>query len=182
MIISFGGSIGSGKSGIARRLAKKLGWPYYDMGGLRRELATERGLTLEEFNKLGETDPRTDLDVDEYQKKLGQEQDNFVIVGRTSWHFIPQSVKLFLKVDPQIGAERLFKDLQNRNEAKNLKIVADVLAANQRRLKSDARRYQKYFKIDVGDEAHYDYVIETTNLNEDEVFQAVCAIIDHILK
>lgn len=182
MIITFGGTIGSGKSGIARRLADKLGWPYYDMGDLRRKLAAERGMTLEEYNKLGETDPSTDTDVDEYQKRLGEETDNFVISGRTSWHFIPHSVKLFLKVDPQIGAERVFHNLQNRNEANNLNSPAAVLAANKRRMESDSLRYKKYFGIDVYDESHYDHVIDTSRLTEDEVFARVCDIIEHIAK
>lgn len=182
MIITFGGTIGSGKSGIARRLADKLGWPYYDMGDLRRKLAAERGMTLEEYNKLGETDASTDIDVDEYQSKLGKETDNFIISGRTSWYFIPHSVKLFLKVDPNIGAERVFQSLQGRNEASNLQTVDDVLAANRRRMESDALRYKKYFNIDVYDESHYDYVIDTSHLNEDEVFAKVCDIIEHIAK
>ncbi len=178
MIISFGGSIGSGKSGVARRIAEKLGWPYYDMGDIRRKLAAERGMTLEEFNKLGEIDPKTDTDVDEYQAKLGKENDNFVITGRTSWHFIPHSLKLFLKVDPRIGAERVFRSLAGRNEADGLDSVDDVLAANQRRVESDRLRYKKYFNIDVYDESHYDHVIDTSKISQDEAFAKVCAIIE----
>jgi len=178
MIISFGGSIGSGKSGVARRIAEKLGWPYYDMGDIRRKLAAERGMTLEEFNTLGETDPKTDTDVDEYQVKLGKENDNFVITGRTSWHFIPHSLKLFLKVDPRIGAERVFRSLSGRNEADGLDSVDDVLAANQRRVESDRLRYKKYFNIDVYDESHYDVVIDTSAITQDEAFAKVCAILE----
>jgi cytidylate kinase len=48
MIISIGGTHGSGKSTIAKMLAKKLNWPHYYMGGLRRETAKKKGLTLAE--------------------------------------------------------------------------------------------------------------------------------------
>jgi cytidylate kinase len=180
MIISFGGSIGSGKSGVARSLAQKLGWPYYDMGDIRRKLAAERGMTLEELNILGESDPKTDTEVDEYQEKLGKEQDNFVISGRTSWHFIPHSLKIFLKVDPLIGAERVFKSLAGRNEADGLDSVETVLAANQRRVESDRLRYKKYFNIDVYDESHYDHVVDTSHITQNEAFERVCAIIEAI--
>ena len=71
MIISFCGAEGAGKSTIAQMLAEKLGWPRYYMGGLRRQKARERGLSLEESNKLGESAPSTDLEVDMYQKELG---------------------------------------------------------------------------------------------------------------
>ncbi|MCX6797924.1 MAG: AAA family ATPase [Candidatus Falkowbacteria bacterium] len=61
MIISISGNHGSGKSTIAESLADKLNWPRYYMGGLRRAAAKKRGLTLAEYNKLGEVDPKTDL-------------------------------------------------------------------------------------------------------------------------
>lgn len=182
MIISFGGSEGSGKSGMAKRLAKELGWPYYDMGSLRRSRATELGLTLEEYNKLGEIDPRTDTEVDEYQKKLGQEQDNFVIVGRTSWHFIPHSLKIFLKVSLEVGSQRVYNDLVNRKqEASNLKTLEDVRASLKRRLASDIYRYQTYFKIDVYDPQHFDVIIETDNLSEEEVYQKILQFVQEKL-
>ncbi|NUM42573.1 MAG: AAA family ATPase, partial [Leptospiraceae bacterium] len=98
MIISISGAHGSGKSTVAQMLAKKLFWPRYYIGGLRREAAKKRGLTLAEYNALGETDPTTDTEVDEYQRQLGLSSDNFIIEGRTSWYFIPHSFKVYLDV------------------------------------------------------------------------------------
>ena len=101
MIISLSGAPGSGKSTVAQMLADKLSWPRYYMGGLRREAAKKRGLSLAEYNKLGETDIKTDKEVDEYQRELGEKEDNFVIEGRTSWYFIPHSLKIYLDVSPE---------------------------------------------------------------------------------
>lgn len=173
MIISFGGSEGSGKSGIAKRLAKDLGWSYYDIGMLRRSRAAELGLTLEDYNKLGEVDPRTDTEVDEYQEKLGKEKDNFVIVGRTSWHFIPHSLKIFLKTRLEVGAERILKDPTRRNEAKNLKTLEDVKASMKRRLKSDHYRYQTYFQLDVYNPKNFDWLLDTSDITEEEAYTRV---------
>lgn len=119
MIISFSGVPGAGKSTIAKMLAQKLGWPRYYMGGLRRQKAKERGMTLEEYNKLGETDPSTDLEVDRYQEKLGKEKDDFIIEGRTSWYFIPHSLKIYLDVDLNKGSERIYWQLKDKNNNKN---------------------------------------------------------------
>jgi len=180
MIISFSGAQGSGKSTIAERLAKKLGWPRYYVGGLRREAAKKRGLTLSEYNKLGETDPETDLEVDKYQEKLGKEQDNFIIEGRTSWYFIPHSFKIYLDVEREAGAKRIFGHLQqknDRNEDVNLKSWEDVLASNEKRLESDRLRYQKYYQIDVNDLKHYDFYLDTTKFNQDEVFAQVWEVV-----
>ena len=105
MIITISGLPGAGKTSVGKMLAEFWGWPFYSMGNLRRQAAAQRGLTLAEYNALGENDPQTDLAVDRYQEELGKTQDNFVIEGRTSWHVIPQSIKIFLTVEPQIGAQ-----------------------------------------------------------------------------
>ncbi len=173
MIITFSGLPGSGKSGVARRLAEELAWPYYDIGGLRRQKAAERGMTLEEYNELGKTDPSTDLEVDNYQAQLGRDNDNFIIVGRTSWHFIPHSLKIFLSCRLEVGAVRIFNDPSARNEANGLNSVDDVIASLKNRLEVDNYRYQKYFSIDVHDEKNYDWVLDTSDLNQEEVYQKV---------
>jgi len=176
MIITINGTAGSGKSTIAKMLAKKLGWPRYYIGGIRRQKAKERGMTLAEYNKLGETDFATDSEVDQYQKKLGETKDNFIIEGRTSWYFIPHAIKIYFKVDEQGGAQRVFNELKKsnkRNEDKNLKTFNNVLTSHRQRKQSDIKRYKKYYNIDVYDKSHYDYVIDTTKLNKKQVFVKV---------
>jgi len=176
MIISIGGTIGSGKSTIAKNLAKKLEWPHYYMGGLRREIAKKRGMTLAEYNKLGEKDPATDLEIDKYQKKLGETKDNFIIEGRTSWYFIPHSLKICIYVDEKTGAKRVFEELKKtdqRNEDKGLMTFDDVLKSMKKRLQSDKKRYKKYFDIDVFDKKNYDFTLNTTNLDEKQAFEEV---------
>ena len=185
MIISLGGAQGSGKSTIAEKLAEELGWPRYSVGGLRREAAKARGLTLAEYNKLGEEDPSTDFEVDEYQKKLGETEDNFVIEGRTSWFFIPHSLKIYLDVSLDEGARRIFSHLQqknDRNEDVDLKSLEDVKVSNERRLASDKLRYQKYYGVDVNDKKHYDFYLDTTDLPPDAVLKKVLAFVQERLQ
>ena len=91
MIITIAGDPGSGKSTIARMLAAKLGLMYYSIGAKRRMMAEEREMTLEELNQLGEKEDFTDREVDEWQKKLGETRDGFIMEGRTSFFFIPNS-------------------------------------------------------------------------------------------
>ena len=185
MIISLSGALGSGKSTVAQRLADKLGWPRYYMGGLRREAAKKRGLTLEEYNQLGESDPSTDFEVDEeYQKQLAAREPNFIIESRTAWHFLPDSFKVYLDVEIEAGAKRIFANLQqknNRNEADNLNSWEAVLTSNKKRFQSDRLRYQKYYQIDVYDPKNYDFYLDTTNLTLDQVFQHVYEAVESYL-
>ncbi|MFA4942217.1 MAG: cytidylate kinase family protein [Patescibacteria group bacterium] len=177
MIISLSGANGSGKSTLSQKLSDKLGWPRYSMGTIRREAALKQGLSLAEYNKIGEQDPQNDRIVDEYQKELGKTQDNFIIDGRTSWYFIPHSLKIYLDVAIEVGAQRVWKDIQERgqreNEDKNIRSYEDALKSLKQRRQSDTDRYQKYYNIDVNDKKHYDYYLDATDLTPEEAFDRV---------
>jgi len=177
MIISFSGNAGSGKSTLAKKIAKELNWPRYYIGGLRRAKARERGMTLAEYNKLGEVDSSTDKEVDEDQKELGKKEDNFIIEGRTSWYFIPHSLKIYIHVDPKEGARRIFNDLKEteRNEDSNLNSVEDVIESNRRREESDNKRYLEYYNINAYDKDNYDFIIDTTKLSPDQAYEKLKA-------
>ncbi|MEI7498059.1 MAG: cytidylate kinase family protein [Candidatus Falkowbacteria bacterium] len=183
MIITVGGNAGSGKTTIGKQLAEKLGYKHYYMGGLRRARAAEMGLTIGEYNKLGETDPKTDFEVDDYQKELGQKEDNFVIEGRTSYFLIPNSVKIFLDANEQIAAERIFKETRQANQRNEgqPQTIADTLTQIQERKQSDSMRYQKYYNVNVFDPSQYDFVLDTSNLTANEAFNQVYTYISQKL-
>jgi cytidylate kinase len=186
MIITISGTPASGKSSVAKKLAAALNWPRYYMGGIRREKAKELGLTLEEYNQLGESDPKTDYDVDEYMKHLGETEDNFIIEGRTAWYFIPNSLKLYFEIDEKRAAHLINRDLQSgfgadRNE-NNIRNEEEALVSIRKRMASDKLRYRKYYNIDVNDKNNYDYTIDTTNMTIDEAFAQVYAFIREKLK
>ena len=187
MIITIGGKPGSGKSTLAKLLAKKLGYAYYYMGGMRRKMAEERGITLHQLNTLGEREEWTDKEVDEYQRTLGQREDNFVIDGRTSYHFIPHALKIFIDVNPRVGAERVLHDVQKKDEQrtdedKGLTTVDAVMKSHDARVASDRVRYNKYYGIDVYDTSHYDFVLDTSAYDVETSFKKLHAFVLKTLK
>jgi cytidylate kinase len=176
MIISIGGDLGSGKSTLAKQLAEALGWTRYSMGKLHRDMAASKGMTLAEHNKLAESDANIDLEIDKYQENLGKTEDNLIIEGRTSWHFIPHSLKFYIKVDDNIGAKRVL--LANREgEDRDMDTVENVLDSLKTRKDNERKRYLDFFDIDVYDLKNYDYVIDTTNMTTAEVFNESYRII-----
>lgn len=171
MIITISGMPGSGKSTIGRMLAKKLGYKFYSMGDLRGRLAMDRGLTIDAFNKLGETEDWTDKEVDAYQKKLGQTEDNFIVDGWLSFHFIPHAFKIFLQIDPQIAAERVFNNPRpDEKRATDVKEQEQIL---RERMEQTDVRYRKYYDISFRDTRSADLLLDTSDLTPQEILDKI---------
>ncbi|MDP2629062.1 MAG: cytidylate kinase family protein [Nanoarchaeota archaeon] len=171
MIITLAGNEGSGKTTLAKLLAKELNYKFYSIGDLRGKMAQEKNMTIDELNKIGEKEDWTDKEVDNYQKTLGQKEDNFVIEGRLSWYFIPQSKKIFLKVDPKTGARRIFLD--QREDEKKVATINSMIEYICERRQSDDKRYKKYYGVDINEKENYDLIIDTTNKTPQEILKEI---------
>ncbi len=180
MIITISGDPGSGKSTVRNLLAERLGLKKYSIGDLRGKMALDRGLDIDELNKLGEEEAFTDEDADKYQKKLGKGEDNFIIDGRLSYHFIPNSLKLFLKVNVREGAKRIFGD--KREDEGDADSVEEVEERVKKRIESDKRRYQKYYGLDYEKEDNYDLIIDTTEISAKEAADKIVSFIQKTYK
>ena len=174
MIITISGMPGSGKTSTADVIAKKLNMKRYSVGNLRREMAKKRGISLQELNKLGESQDFTDKEADEWQRQLTK-KDNFVIDGRLSYHFIPKSIKIFLYVKPEISAKRIM--LEGREEEKMLS-EKQALKMLKERVKSDSKRYKKYYKLNPYDKKQYDFVLDTSDLTIQETVDKILEFIN----
>jgi len=170
MIITISGKPGSGKNTIADILAKRLKLKRYSVGDFRRAMAKKRGMTLAEYNKLGEKSICTDKDADDWQTEIGNKENNFIIDGRLSYHFIPNSIKIFLNVSPKEGSKRIM--LENREEEK-MKDKKEAIKMWHERMKSDIKRYKKYYNLDPYDAKQYDLVLDTSKFNIKQVSEKV---------
>jgi len=175
MIITISGQPGSGKSTVAEHLARKFHLKHLSIGDFRREMALKRGMTIEEFNKLGERQAFTDKEADNFLKSLGK-KDNLIIDTRLGWHFIPNSVKIFLKIRPEVGAERIFK--HGRKSEKKYKNISEVVKANKKRVESDIKRYKKYYGLNPYTISNYDIIIDTSEMSIKEM----CAVTENAVK
>ncbi len=173
MIISISGRPGSGKSTAGRLVAAKLGMKFYSMGDLRGKMAVDRGLTIFELNQSRED---TDTPVDEKVVTMGKSEDNFVIDSRLAWHFIPQSFKIFIDVDPRVGAERVMQGARpDEPKYPSLEEAMRMLAARE---ENDRERYLRLYGVDHLDLTNYDLVIDSTKTGKTEVVGQILKTVD----
>ncbi|MBI2656532.1 AAA family ATPase [Candidatus Woesearchaeota archaeon] len=171
MIITISGKAGSGKSTIARLLSEKLKLRHYSIGDLMRAMAAEKGMALLELNKLAEKDKSIDFELDNKLKEMGKTKDNFVVDGRLTAFFIPNAdVRVFLSADDKVRAERILKDRRQQEKSKSLKETA---ANIKKREESEKKRYKKYYGVNYLDKKLYNYVIDTTKLNPNQVVEKI---------
>ncbi|MAE42315.1 cytidylate kinase [Candidatus Woesearchaeota archaeon] len=170
MIISISGKAGSGKSTVAKQLAKQLNLKHYSIGDLMRQIAKEKHISLFELGKLAERDKTIDTELDRKQMAL-REEDEFVIDGRLSAYFIPNSdLKVFLDCDDKVRAERIKKE--GRKDEFSTDINETVKQIKEREL-SERKRYKKYYNVDYSDKELYGLIIDTTNLSVKQVVDGI---------
>ncbi len=173
-IITITGYPGSGKSSTAKGVAEKLGYGHFSSGDLFRKMALERGLSVEEINITAEKQKEIDFEVDGLLGKLGKEGNELVIDSRTAFHWIPDSFKVFLHLDPRTAAERSFKQTQEEGRvSQEGSSVEEVYKNTLKRVESERKRFEDLYNLDITDENQFDLVVDTKVNNLKEVIEIV---------
>ncbi len=168
MIITISGSPGTGTSTLSRILSRELDLRWVNSGELFRKIASDRGISLRELGRIAEESPEVDYLIDDAQRAMAKEAGG-VFEGRLSGHVLEADLKILLKADRMVRAERI----ASREE----KLVEDALRESKAREESEARRYEKYYNIDVNDFSVYDLVIDTGTWNEKGVVAIALAAV-----
>ncbi len=173
MIITISGAPGTGTTTLARGLASELGLRWVNSGELFRKIASEKNISVREMNRMAEKGPEIDYLIDDAQK-ISAKDGSGIFEGRLSGHLLPADLKVLLKTDLRIRSERIAK--------RESKLLEDAIAETRAREESEARRYKKYYNIDISDFSVYDLVVDTGRFDERGTFAIVLAAVRSLQK
>lgn len=161
MRITISGTPGSGKSTVAKLLAKKLGYTYCNAGQIFREAAEKRRMTLAEFAAYVDTHPAVDRKLDAALLARARAHANIILEGRltgvlTKRARIP-ALRLWITARETVRVDRLMqRDADTRVET--IRKLRD-------RARGEAGRYRRTYGVDLADRSPYDMVIATDDMN-----------------
>ena len=165
--------MGAGKTTLAERLSQALEYEELYIGGIMREIAEERGLSIEAFYEQLKDEPDLERSIDDRQARMMHEKDNLIIQGRVAWFFAKESpfkvFNIFLGVSPEVGAKRSLERVENGGHTQD-----DMVNTNALRTQLELQRYHALYGIeDFLDPKHYDFVLDTTDLTEMRVLERI---------
>lgn len=184
IIICVCGLAGSGKSTLAKKLAEKYGLTYYSGGDALKALAIEEGYKPStrgwwekpegmRFLERRGKDPKFDKMVDAKLLELAKE-GNVVLDSWTMPWLLEKGFKIWLEASPRRRAERIAK--------RDGISVEKALEALEKKEKQTKEIYKRLYGFNLGEDfAPFHLILDTENLEAEEVFQTLCSVIDNML-
>lgn len=171
-IITLAGDLASGKGTVSNLLCEELGYTIYRNGEYFRKLAKEKNMSVTEFNIYVENHPEIDIQIEKSAEKYAKEHDNLVIDARLGWFVVPNSFKVYLKVDLEVAAKRAFGD-ENRKSTESFDTLEKQKEDLKLRFELENKRYFDVYGVRKDDMSNYDFVLDTSKLTPDEVKTAI---------
>lgn len=162
MLLTVSGPPGSGKSTAATGLSEALGYEHISGGDVFRELASERGLSLSEFNALAEEDDTIDRDLDRRLRELAKERENLILESRLAGWMAGEyaDLRIWLNAPIDVRTERIAE-----RENKSVERAREETVS---RAESEASRYEAYYGIEITDLSIYDLAVNTARWGPEE--------------
>ena len=184
VVICICGMTGSGKSTVSKKLAERYGLKYYSGGDALKALAMEKGYkTVEKgwwespegFSFLENREKNLELDRAVDQKLLeAGEQGNVILDSWTMPWLLKKGFKIWLEASPQKRAERVAK-------RDGISVEKALKALRNKESKTKAI-YKKLYGFSLGEDfTPFHLILDTENLEAEEVFQALTIVLDKMV-
>jgi cytidylate kinase len=183
-VVCISGMAGTGKSTLAKKLAEKYKLKYYSGGDALKALAAEEGCIASSngwwespegltFLRQREKDSQFDKAVDDKLLEYAQ-QGNVLLDSWTMPWLLKTGFKIWLLASIEKRAERVAQ-----RDKITVKGALRILKEKEARTKAI---YQKLYGFTLGEDfAPFNLVLDTDNLNAEEVFQVLCKLLDGVV-
>ena len=178
MIISFAGLHGTGKSTIAKKIAKYYNYIFYSTGMVFRDLAKEKNMSLEDFSRYAETHPEIDQELDDKIISMAKTGNSYVFDGQLPAFMLKDlnNYCILLTCDNDVRLTRMAKRDEKSLEDQKKETIA--------REDSERERFIQLYNLDILDPGKiletFDLIIDTSTLKIEDVFKICLAAIDGI--
>lgn len=172
-IITITGIDGAGISTVSRWLAKSLEYRVFSAGGLFRNLAAQQWISIEKLNQKASKNASIDTEIDALLRKLG-EWEEVVLDARLGYYWIHDSFKVFLTVNPDIAAHRIFDDVLkwDRDQDGATSLDQAILSINNQS-ETTRQRYLDRYGVDISNTRQFNLIIDTSDLKPSEVIRQI---------
>ena len=168
-IITITGESGAGVSTVTDKLAQALDYRKFSAGGLFRRLALHYDMSVEKLNEFTKSNRVIDQEIDSLIRRLG-EGSEIVLDSRLGFYWIHDSFKVYLTVDRDIAARRVYQDIiKGRRKGEEALTVIEATASIQKQHESTMARYFRDYGIDISNTSSFDLIIDTDHMTPDEV-------------
>ena len=168
MLITISGLPGSGKTTVAKLVAKELGLEHVYAGNIFRRQAEAAGLSLRDYLRRAETDPSIDRQLDDRMRERAR-SGRAVLEGRLAAFMASEAgvdaLKVYLDASEAVRAARI-TDREGGATAERLHEI-------QSRETSDWQRYRDIYGVDYHDRRLYDVVVETDRRTPEDLAQEI---------
>ena len=168
MKITLFGFAWSGTTTIAKMLCEKLDYTFMSTWNIFRQYAQDAGMSVYEFeNTIAKHDPNFDIKLDTLVKEYWVSNDNFVFESRLAWHFIPDSMKVYLDCE----REERYRRIQEREKGK----LEDIVFFNTRREEELEKRYHEIYPDITFPplKESFDIYLDVTDMHPDRIVEVL---------
>ena len=167
MIITISGLPGSGTSTVAELLSEKTGMEIISSGEVFREMARDRAMSLESFSDLAEENEEIDRKLDD--RMIEKAEEGRILEGRLTGHLLDSSDDEAYKVWLEAPLDVRVKRITDREGEE----IEEVKVKVKKREKSERKRYQDYYGIDLLDTSIYDLVLDSDKHSPEEIVKKI---------
>jgi cytidylate kinase len=175
---------GTGKSTLAKKLAKKYNLHYYSGGDALKELAEAEGCNASvegwwetseglRFLERRKGDPSFDKAVDNKLMEYAH-RGNVLLDSWTMPWLLNAGFKIWLSASVEKRAERIAK-----RDGISPEQAMSMLKAKERNTKAI---YKKLYGFSLGEDFEpFHFILDTDNLDSNEVYRVLCDVVDNLV-